>query len=264
MPASNTSGGCNVSENEYYKAQARPADIVFDGASYFDADGQLRQLTEVLCDGDSGLPLAWVVPKLLSEEECDECIAMGESHGLDPSRFGTRRTSKRTSMYMNEELATRVAAYLPTELKEAMKQQDGRDVSGIHANWRIVRYDQGDAFPAHFDQSDSKQIRNDDGTKDLLFSSHTLLINLSGSDKLEGGETRFYPHGNYDYAIDVKLPRGWGLIFRQRGMLHAGQPILQGVKYVAQAGILRFVPVNERVKPSIFRFGPGLQGWPQQ
>ena len=41
-------------------------------------------------------------------------------------------------------------------------------------------------------------------------------------------------------TIDICLPQGYALVFQQRGLLHAGQPVTgDGVKYIAQAGLLR-------------------------
>lgn len=159
---------------------------------------------------------------------------------------------------------------------------------GIHNNWRIVRYDTDaqDAFPAHQDQMDGFQIPKTDGSgrKDLIVSSHTLLLQLS-KDDLQGGCTRFYPNGKtrlpakqraresdnieiasfrrsqFDCAVDVLLPRGWALVFKQRGLLHAGQPISVSSpcsKYVAQAGVLRVLPEGILYKPSVFKNGPGV------
>jgi len=150
---------------------------------------------------------------------------------------------------------------------------------GIHKNWRILRYDvdSGDSFPPHQDQMDSYQKLNKvNGTKDLFVSSHTLLINLS-NEELIGGCTRFYPKGKlrpvgtdnnkenqkseYDYAVDIILPKGWAIVFKQRGLLHAGQPIdfnSPCPKYVAQAGVLRILPKGKVLNPSIFRIGPNI------
>merc|ERR1712003_157874 len=153
---------------------------------------------------------------------------------------------------------------------------------GIHDNWRILRYDTdgGAAFPAHQDQMDSFQKPKNDGSgrKDLVVSSHTLLLQLS-EDSLEGGCTRFYPRAKvsrpkqprmdevsfrkrqFDHAVDVILPRGWALVFRQRGLLHAGQPLSASSpcsKYVAQAGVLRVLPEGAVQRPSVFKNGPGV------
>lgn len=155
---------------------------------------------------------------------------------------------------------------------------------GIHENWRILRYDadSGDAFPAHQDQMDSLQKPRNDGSgrKDFVVSSHTLLVQLS-EDLLQGGGTRFYPRGRmylprnekhlqksssfrerqFEGAVDILLPRGWALVFRQRGLLHAGQPLPDSSpcsKYVAQAGVLRALPEGVLQRPSVFKNGPGV------
>ena len=80
------------------------------------------------------------------------------------------------------------------------------------------------------------------------------------------GATRFYPdskiksddQGQYQNSVDVYLPRGWALVFRQKGPVHAGQPSVS-VKYIAQAGILRRLPPQKLIQPSVFRLGPGLE-----
>lgn len=123
-------------------------------------------------------------------------------------------------------------------------------------------------FVGHQDQMDSIQLKHPDGTKDLIISSHTLLINLSPDDEsLDGGATRFYPDSKinssksnqYDHSVDVFLPRGWAIAFRQKDLVHAGQPVTKGRKYVAQAGVLRQVPPNQPIRPSVFRLSPGLE-----
>ena len=84
----------------------------------------------------------------------------------------------------------------------------------------------GQFFSAHYDQSDSLTIKdpNSKRGKRRLNSFQTLLIALSSREEggVEGGETRLFPEGRYDdSAIDVELPRGWGLVFDHR-LLHAG------------------------------------------
>jgi len=214
---------------------------------------------------------------------------------------GTLRTAKRTSNYKNDHLSEliekRVRSMLETKFqdpttndKENHHNDNDNDeymgpFGGIHNNWRILRYDvdSDDAFPPHQDQMDSYQKLNKlNGTKDLYVSSHTMLINLS-NDELIGGCTRFYPKGKlrrpgseyannntknypsseYDYAVDVDVivPKGWAIVFKQRGLLHAGQPIQNDSpcpKYVAQAGVLRILPKGTVLKPSIFRLGPNI------
>merc|ERR1719413_347471 len=65
----------------------------------------------------------------------------------------------------------------------------------------------------------------------------------------------------FEHAVDVALPRGWALVFKQRGLIHAGQPLSPTSpcpKHVAQAGILRVLPEGVLQKPSVFKNGIGV------
>jgi hypothetical protein len=218
----------------------------------------------------NGNALVWVVPNVLNNAECDEVIQLGEDHGYDPPLkvAGTLRTAKRTSQYQNKELSDRIFSKLHDVLGPKLDEDGMGDFYGLHANWRFVRYDEGDLFCAHQDQMDSMQVKNPSGAKDLIVSSHTLLINLSKDGVVKGGATRFYPNskvksvksGQYNHTVDVWLPRGWALAFRQKGLIHAGQPVEGKLpKYVAQAGILRRPPRDYVLQPSVFRLGPRLE-----
>ena len=64
--------------------------------------------------------------------------------------------------------------------------------------------------------------------------------------------------GNYTGdTVDVLLPQGYGLVFQQKGMLHAGLPVKSGPKYIAQAGVLRADP-EVLGQCSVFKMGPGF------
>ena len=79
----------------------------------------------------------------------------------------------------------------------------------------------------------------------------------------DGGATRFFPTGDFksaDDAIDVRLPQGGMLIFEQRGLLHNGMEVNNGVKIIAQSAILRAQPEG-LCKPAVFRWGPGLKDY---
>ena len=48
----------------------------------------------------------------------------------------------------------------------------------------------------------------------------------------QGGATRLFVDGNYTgKTVDVLLPQGYGLVFQQKGMLHAGLPV-KGYSFV--------------------------------
>lgn len=240
-------------------------------------------------------PVAFVIRNVLTPNECDALIEDAENFGIEDGANYTARTAKRTKDYTNEALSKkveeRIQGILDLEFRDRGEKQPTKcgyiknpymgPFFGVHTNWRILRYDAdgGSAFPAHFDQMDSLQLHRNDGSgrKDFVVSSHTFLVQLS-EEGLEGGATRFYPRAKanrntttsdqeafrkqqFDHALDVVLPRGWAIAFRQRGLLHAGQPVSSSSpcsKYVAQAGLLRVLPDGLLLRPSVFKNGPGV------
>lgn len=234
------------------------ADETFDCSHFKEEDG----VQMILQDENTGEPLVWIIPTVLSPQQCDSLIEKIEIVNMESASYatGSLRTSKRTSKYMDEDLSQLVFSQLAPSFLSRIQEADGLSVEGVHPNWRILRYDQGDYFGPHYDQGDISKPMKNDGTKDFLFSSHTLIVNLSKDMKeLIGGTTRFYPRKNYSKAVDVSVQRGWAIAFKQLGMLHAGQQVIHGTKYVAQAGLLRLLPEGVRFKPSTFRVGPNLE-----
>mmetsp|Transcript_6114 Transcript_6114/g.16600 ORF Transcript_6114/g.16600 Transcript_6114/m.16600 type:complete len:258 (-) Transcript_6114:496-1269(-) len=212
---------------------------------------------------------AWLVPNVLTQTECEDLVAAAEAHSLQQPAKEIVRTAHRTKDWHNEELGPKIMQRLPAYILETLERSGvGTPVRGLHPNWRIVRYEAGQVFRAHQDQSSHLEARTADGANDTLTSSHTLLIGLSAPDTYEGGATRFWPHffESRSYAaqeaVDVHVPMGACLIFEQKGLLHSGQPVECGSKYVAQAGLLRSRPEGSGKLPipSIFRTGPGLFG----
>lgn len=155
-----------------------------------------ESVTEVL-DGKG-----WVVPNILSPEECEEIIKLGEDWGIGEEDFKVPqeqrvRTSNRTNNYQNPELTIRLNKRLPEELLSAVeKSAPWTSVRGLHPNWRVARYRNGETFPAHQDQADSVIAKHPERVRQRYTSSHTLLINLKrkGHD-FEGGSTRFFMDG---------------------------------------------------------------------
>ena len=83
----------------------------------------------------------WIVPNLLSPEDCDELIQAGEDWGIHPDTKSRGRTSSRTNNYINEELSARLNQRLPEALLEAVEgTMPYSSVRGIHPNWRVARY----------------------------------------------------------------------------------------------------------------------------
>ena len=156
---------------QYYENTKKQATETYDT---FSSDC----VTEVL-DGKG-----WVVPNILSPEECEEIIKLGEDWGIGEEDFKVPqeqrvRTSNRTNSYQNPELTIRLNKRLPEDLLTAVeKSAPWTSVRGLHPNWRVARYRDGETFPAHQDQADSVIAKHPERVRQRYTSSHTLLINL--------------------------------------------------------------------------------------
>ena len=114
--------------------------------------------------------------------ECEEVIQLGEDWGIGEEDIKVSeemriRTSNRTNSYCNEELTTRMNPRLPEELLDAVEASTPyTSVRGIHPNWRVARYQEGQTFPAH--QVEWTSPLTVPGIKSLL--SRALFLCLYG------------------------------------------------------------------------------------
>lgn len=204
----------------------------------------------------------WVVPGILSSEECLQwCADPNVRPSANVGDTRALRTNKRTSEYSNLPMSKMVRARLPIKLIESVAASAPfTTVKGIFERWRVTRYDPGDFFRPHVDDAYLRPTKTEAGEAGEA-SSHTVLVCLSGDH--EGGATRFWPTGRYDTAVDVALPMGSVLVFEQRDLLHEGRPVKSGVKWVAQTGLFREASDNTAGLQLVrFRWGPGLSEVP--
>ena len=193
LPPSLTAEEKEKLKNEYLASVKLPATTTLDS---FPADC----LTEVIPGK------AWVVPRVLTEEECEEIIVEGEQWGLTrdnkrdesaPIEDSSTRTSKRTNNWISEELSIKMQKKLPEELLQVVEATvPYTSVRAIHPNWRVARYQKGETFPAHYDQADSVVVEHPEKKKQRFTSSHTLLIYLRRrGEQFQGGATRIFLDG---------------------------------------------------------------------
>lgn len=245
-----TSDETNGIKLAYETATQRPAQHRFDSANLAQ-----DSITEIIPG------VAWVIPNLLTIAECNACIEEAEAFGLsEPQASVTLRTAKRTKYWQNSALSEKCLAALPASFVQTLESIAPRTaVRCLHPNWRVVKYQSGECFPAHIDGGDNMDAHSS-GTGGRLQSSHTVLIQLSDRNSCVGGATRFWLGGGFDQAIDVEPPQGYAVVFKQKGLLHNGQLLHSGVKYAAQAGLMRELPAEGKVeRPSIFRWYDGNQ-----
>lgn len=170
-------------------------------------------------------PLVVVLDNVLSHEECDQLIQLSEDK-LQRSKIGDTRTvdQQRTSSSMFfEENENDLVAIVEKRVSSIM------NIPIEHAEGlQILQYKPGQEYKAHYDffASTSKAANNN--------RISTLIMYLN--DVEEGGETTF---PKLDISVTPK--KGSAVYFEyfysdqelNDLSLHAGAPVVQGVKWVA-------------------------------
>ena len=180
--------------------------------------------------------LLWTVPDIFSPAECTVILADAAGHAWLPATVNSASgrvveagvRDSMTAVLRDPALATelyrRVLPHVPRRMSAELGSR-GRvpmEVAGVHIPVRIYRYEPGQHFGLHQDQS----YFGEDGTKSLL----TFMVYLN--EGFGGGETDFPEQGQ------TIVPRtGTALLF-QHMLLHAGKRVTAGTKFVLRSDVL--------------------------
>jgi len=193
------------------------------------------------------------LPQLLTPEECAGIINATEraqSHGgFSAERiffgYGYKATdatvSSRDVVRLSDRslataLASRLQRVLPMELVAGERASAGRrgqvwSPAGLNADFRVARYHRGDQLPTHTDHVTH--------SGPLCSSAWTLTIYLNSLPSTHGGGTDFslaYAAGAM-HVPSLQPVAGTGLLL-SHDVLHAGSPLLTGVKYILRTEVL--------------------------
>lgn len=175
----------------------------------------------------------WVVENFLNASECAAWVAHGERIGFDNvSHPATYEMAFRDNGRI-ECTETLVAANIWQRLCRMLPNgvANGRPVA-CHSKIRVYRYERGQRFGMHVDQSDELN----DGTS----TGATVLIYLN-DEGLQGGETVFYKdHDGKRVAVKFKPKRG-ALLFHGHGsrcLTHEASEVVRGAKYVLRTDVV--------------------------
>jgi len=173
---------------------------------------------------DFTVPLLGTIDGVVSAIECDQILsAQREWLPATVNTASGRAVNERlrdndTAIIRDDALAelvfSRIASHIPREMK-------GQRACGLFRPMRVYRYQVGQRFGLHNDQSYEQ-----DGARSQL----TLLVYLD--DEFEGGETDFP-----EQRQCIRPARGMALWF-QHMLLHAGLPVTAGVKHVLRSDVL--------------------------
>jgi hypothetical protein len=180
--------------------------------------------------------LLWTVPDLFSPDECSAIVsgAAGEPWLPATVNSATGRvvepgvrdsfTAVLRDPALAEQMYRRVHPHVPARMSAELGSR-GRvlmEVAGVHLPVRIYRYEPGQHFGLHQDQS----YFGDEGTKSLL----TYMVYLN--EGFEGGETDFP-----EQQQTIVPKTGTALLF-QHMLLHAGRRVASGSKLVLRSDVL--------------------------
>ena len=105
----------------------------------------------------------------------------------------------------------------------------GARVVGLNPNIRLYRYERGQQFGRHFD--DSVEVGPGRAT------AYTVLVYLSGG--VVGGETAFYDERGKDlFAVAPEAGMALFHVHGDRCMEHEGAEVLRGTKYVLRSDVV--------------------------
>lgn len=180
--------------------------------------------------------LLWTVPDLYTADECaaliDELasaewlpatVNREEGRAVD-ARLRDNTVAVLRDPARSDELFRRVRPHVPERMTAELGNAGRVDmeVAGVHLPVRVYRYDPGQHFGPHQDQS----YFGKNGEKSLL----TLMVYLN--EAFEGGETEFPEQGR------IIVPKtGMALLF-QHMVLHAGNRVTRGTKLVLRSDVL--------------------------
>lgn len=174
----------------------------------------------------------FTIDNFWTKQECEDFIAKSELMGYVVATVETEKGHKVVEsvrnnarvVYKDFNLANKIWQQL---IGFAPKRIGNSFASGLNELFRFYKYDAGQKFKKHRDQS---FIRNEEET-----SYYTFLIYLN--DNYEGGETTFN-------QLSVKPKQGTALLFLH-DLEHEGSTVKKGIKYVLRTDIMyRFCEIE--------------------
>jgi len=163
----------------------------------------------------------YTVENVLTVEECEELIEFIEANGPKEATITTKKGMIKNSDVRNNTrviednkeradlLLEKIRQYIPNE-------RCGRKFSGLNERFRYYKYVTGQYFKWHYDGAYHRSPQEQ--------SYLTVLIYLN--DDVQGGATRF------DEIDEIVKPKAGKMLIFDHPVLHQGDPVLWGVKYV--------------------------------
>jgi prolyl 4-hydroxylase len=190
---------------------------------------------------DFTVQFLWTVDALLSPSECEQLIAEYEPGPWLPATINAAggrvveaqvrnsSTAIVKDAALAEKLYARLRPHLPQSMVDKWGGHDRRvQPAGLYLPLRIYRYEPGQHFGLHHDQS----YQHPDGRRSLL----TFMVYLNEGF---GGGTTTFPEQD-----QIIVPRTGRALLFQHMLLHSGERVSSGIKYVLRSDVLFGEPVD--------------------
>lgn len=176
----------------------------------------------------------FTVPELLTADECRHLIRHTEALGYEPAPITTVSGPRYVpSIRDNERVMVDDfdrAGELWRKAREHVPQSlAGWTAIGLNERLRFYRYENDQQFDWHRDG----HYERDNGERSFL----TFMVYLN--DDFTGGETAFVDNRDEPEFADLEIRPARGLaLFFAHPLLHKGNPVLEGRKYVLRSDVM--------------------------
>ena len=228
----------------------------------------VENLSEQLLPILGSYKFAVLLHNVLTPEECSVLIDRAEEKGFrDASIFDRRnnRAHRNCTRHVVDDMSLAeswferiVYALEDTPFERRLMSApwvDTRNIGkvqhamGINERLRLLRYKQGQFFHAH---NDATFVRGkDEGERAGETSYVSLHVYLN--EKFKGGYTTFRGRGRH---IDI-VPKTGSILLFQHDILHEGQKVIQGKKYVIRTDVMYSSSAIVGLPPNLVGNSPG-------
>jgi hypothetical protein len=176
------------------------------------------------------------IARLLSAEECDDYVRLGETIGFEEAPITTSRGMimmkdiRNNDRVMTDDPARAQALYQRLSGHPAPRFQNKWAPIGLNERLRLYRYDIGQQFDWHRDG----HFERPNGERSMF----TFMVYLN--DDFQGGATSF-SDDEFGFStggmIRISPAKGMALLFHHP-IVHRGDPVTAGRKYVLRTDIM--------------------------
>lgn len=175
-----------------------------------------------------------IIDGLLTPEECERFIRVLDNEDLvlvDRGDLATYQRGLWISEAFADELYRRLQPHLPTGVRA--------EVVRCNEYFRFSKYEAGQEFKLHTDGTNLDRLGN--------VSQYTVNIFLNS--EFEGGETDFFQgvgSGHTGSGRTRAIPSAGRAAVFDRGILHCGNRVISGVKYLLRTDLMVPIPTVDK------------------